>query len=220
MDCSWYITLCHPGTELPGTFFDHGRFTNSWADGIMRLHAEMIISKLTEQERSELYGQHYIKMLSIPDVYGLSAPGLQMADFWMDFRVDRIITSDEWYVHVTRCPVKGWQLHILVSSKTETDFDADCFTADIWQAYKTYFAHSPPEQYTVYNEQAFEDLKPKLIGSTQGDFHVLDTMKIPLLGNVFRTRSQNERCMLWADANDPQYKDTLGLDNTVFRCMQ
>lgn len=121
---------------------------------------------------------------------------------------------------MTRCPVKGWQLHILVSSKTETDFDADCFTADIWQAYKTYFAHSPPEQYTVYNEQAFEDLKPKLIGSTQGDFHVLDTMKIPLLGNVFRTRSQNERCMLWADANDPQYKDTLGLDNTVFRCMQ
>lgn len=211
---AYHITLSHPETELPDyKFVERYRFTNLWADKIMELHVRHtdILDKFTEEEHGKSYG-HYIELLFVPDLYTLSAPGFQMADFWMDFQVDCVMNWDRWYVQVNRCPIKGWQLHILVASKNGTDVDADHFTADMWQAYKNYFSrYSPPEQslqFTAYDGQAFEDHKAQLIRSAQGNFHDLveDMSRVSALGSVYRTLSQYGECMLWCDTNDPHYK--------------
>lgn len=176
----------------------------------MELHVRHtnILDKFTEQERVKSYG-HYIELLFVPDLHTLSASGFQMADFWMDFQVDHVMTWDRWYAHVSRCPIKGWQLHILVSSKNGTDVDADHLTADIWRAYKNYFDRcSPREQFTAYEGQAFEDHKAQLIRSAQGNFREIVEVisRVPPLGSVYRTLLQDGECMLWGDTNVPHYK--------------
>lgn len=204
----YHIILSHPDNELPGnTFVESYRFTNLWADKIMESHVRYtdILGKFTTQERAKWYG-HHVGLLFVPDLYTLGAPGFQMADFWMDFQVDRVMIWDRWYVQVSRCSIKGWQLHIMVWSKNGTDVDADHFMEDIWLAYKNYFDRCNPP---AYDGQAFEDHKAQLICSAQRNFRetVKDISRVSALGSVYRTASHNGECMLWADTNDPHYKD-------------
>lgn len=213
---AYHITLSHPDTELADKkFVKRYRFTNLWADKIMELHVRHtdLLDKFTEHEHGKSHC-HYIELLFVPDLRAQSVSGFQMADFWMDFQVDRVVNWDRWYVQVNRCPAKGWQLHILVASKNATDVDADNFTADVWRAYKNYFDRCSPLEpgpslpLASYGDQVFEDHKARLIRTVQGDFHDLveDMSRVPPLGSVYRTPSQHGECMLWCDTNDPHYK--------------
>lgn len=202
-----HIILSHPDNALPGNaFVGNFTFTNLWADNIMSSHARYtdILHKLTPQESIGLdYGRH-VEMLFVPDLHALGAAGFQMADFWMDFRVDNVMPWDRWYVQVNRCAAKGWQLHIVACSENGTG--PDHFPEAVWLAYKNYFNRCSPE---AYDDRAFQGHKAQLLSSARTNFRekVKDLSRVSALGDVYRNPSYNGECMLWADSNDTRYKE-------------